>query len=130
MRHITAVTIAIALIMAPFHGSYAQEKLGMLEIFDQFALTNAAASKCIKPDSDTLTHYLSNFQMITVRTSMELQKQHPNRTKEQILEAIKKKTELLSQNVHDVIRDKGCGDVRIQDLIKRFHFQAKWQPYK
>ncbi len=129
MRHITTVTIAIVLL-APFHISSAQEKLSILDIFDQFALTNAAASKCIKPDSDTLKHYLSNFEMVTVRTSMELQKQYPNRTKEQILEAIKKKAELLSQNVHDVIREKGCSDPRIQDLIKRFHLQAKWQPYK
>lgn len=129
MRHITPATIAIAL-MAIFHVSYAQEKLSILDIFDQFALTNAAASTCIKPDNDTLTHYLANFEMVTVRTSMELQKQYPNRTREKILEAIKKKTELLSKNINDIIREKGCGDPRVQDLIKRFHFQAKWQPYK
>ena len=127
MRRITSVATVIAL-MAPLHASSAQEKLGILEIFDQFALANAAASKCIKPDNNTLMHYLANFQMITVYTSMELQKQYPNHTKEQITEAMKRKTELLSQKVHDVIRDKGCSDPRIQDLIKRFHVQAEWQP--
>ena len=61
---------------------------------------------------------------------MELQKQYPNRTKEQITDAMKKKTEILSQKVHDIIRDKGCDASHIQDLIKRFYVQAKWKPGK
>jgi len=129
MRYVIYVATVI-FIMLPFHAFSAQEKPGILEIFDQFALTNAAASKCTKPDNETLKHYLANFQMVSVYALMELQKQFPDRTKEQITEAMKLKSDFLSQKVNDVVRDKGCNDAGIQDLIKRFHFQAKWQPGK
>jgi|GEM_PF-710131 len=128
--HWTKCVATVIYAVLPFHAFSAQEKPGILEIFDQFLLTNAAVSKCAKPDNETLKHYLANFQLVSVYTSMELQKQYPNRTKDQIAEAMRLKSELVAKNVRSLVDAKGCNDAGIQELIKRFHAQAKWQPGK
>ena len=119
----------VATLLFPLQALATQETPTILEIYNQFALTNAAASECIKkPDSETMTHYLANFQMVSIYALMELQKQYPDRSKEQLAQAMNRKKKHLYRIVQGIVREKGCGDSRIQDLIKRFDMQAKWRP--
>lgn len=110
--------------------AHAEQPLGILKIFDQFVTSNAAASKCIKPDDDTLTKFLVNFQMISIYTSQELSKEYPTRSKEQINNAIKQKINLITEQVNKIIEEKGCDDPDVKELLKRFNVQANWQPLK
>jgi hypothetical protein len=100
--------------------AFAQEKPDILQIFDQFVLTSAAASKCAKPEEKTLTSFLANFQMISIRASMALSERYPGHTKDQIAGAMKRESEMLTQKVNEAISAKGCDDASIQDLLKRF----------
>ncbi len=102
----------------------------ILQIFDMFVITNAAASSCEKPDDETLTNFLSNFQMVTIRASMELESRYPKKSKEQINEAMKKKSEYLTDKVKKIIKAEGCGTEKVKALVKRFYFHSKWNPYK
>ncbi len=124
-------TLLVFTLFISFTGVAKAEKgPDILKIFDMFVITSAAASSCEKPDDETLTNFLSNLQMVTIRASMELESRYPDRTKEQITEAMKKKTEYLTGKVKKRIEVEGCESENVQGLIKRFHFHAKWNPYK
>jgi mevalonate kinase len=108
----------------------AKEGPDILQIFDAFILSSAAARKCVKPDEEVLANYLANFRMISIRAAQELQKRFPDKTKEQIGNVMRKNSELLTEKVDEVIDADGCENEKIDDLIKRFYLQAKWEPYK
>lgn len=102
----------------------------ILQIYDQFTTSSAAASRCIKPDKETLNQFLANFQMVYVYASKELIKRYPDQTKEKIADAMKKRGDSITQKIFEIVRDKGCDDPNIQQVVKRFYVQAKWQPSK
>ncbi len=115
---------AIILLSVP---AIAQDKLDIFQVFHQFLLANHAASKCIKPDREILGKFLGNFQVVWIRSAMEIQKRDPKHTKEEIERFMKAKSDLQDQRVKEIIQSNGCNDPRIQDLIKRFYIQANLQ---
>lgn len=117
-------------LLAAAQPVFAQDGPDIVQIFEQFVTSSAAASKCIKPEQDTLNHFLANFQMVTIYASQELEKRYPQRTKEQIMSAMKMQSEAISQKVFELVKQKGCDHTDIQEVVKRFHVQAKWQPLK
>ena len=121
--------ILLVLLAAMTLSSQAADGPDILKIFDAFVVSSAAASKCEKPDQETLSRFLVNYQMVTVRTRQELKRRYPDRTDAQIDNAIKQKSKAMSERVHDVIGKQGCNDNKVQDLIRRFYFHAKWDPF-
>ncbi|MDD4910952.1 MAG: hypothetical protein PHP57_01525 [Sideroxydans sp.] len=112
---------AAILFSAP---AIAEDKLDILQIFDQFLLANHAASKCIKPDAETLGKFLGNFQIVTIRAAEEIQKRNPNSTNQDAQKIIKSRSDSQNQRVTEIVQSSGCNDPRIQDLLKRFQMQA------
>jgi len=106
----------------------AAERIGILKIFDQFIISNAAASQCIEIDDETATHFLSNFQMVTIHASQELAKQFPDFTEAQIAKSMERKSNLVTEKVIELVQIKGCNDPDIREVIRRFEVQAKWKP--
>ena len=122
MRHI------IILIVLLSGAAQASDKIGILKIYEQFTLSSAAAGKCIKPEKDELTDFLANYQMVSIRALMEIEKRKPDLTKAQATDIIKKGSKKATEAVYKVIEKEGCKSPKIQNLIKRFHMQAKWKP--
>lgn len=110
--------------------THTQDDLDILTIFNQFVISNAAASKCENPDQKTLHVFSVNFQMIYNRASIKLEKKFPKYTKKKINEVLKNKFEITTRRTVELVRKKGCEDQNIQVVIKRFYVQAKWNPYK
>jgi hypothetical protein len=106
----------------------AADKIGILKIYEQFTLASAAAGKCTKPEKSELSHFLANYKMVYIRALMEIEKRKPDLTKKQALEIIKKASKKTTEVVYKVIEKEGCEGPKIQNLIKRFHVQAKWSP--
>ena len=102
----------------------AQEKPDIVQIMGQFVQASYAASRCIKPDQETLSRFLSNYKIVSVRTNEELKKRNPGQSDQQIVEGLKQRTSAVEKAIEDVIKTKGCEDPRIQDLLKRFEIQA------
>lgn len=102
----------------------AQDKLDILQVFDQFLLANHAASKCIKPDAETLGKFLGNFQIVIIRATEEVQKRNPNSTKQEAQQIMKAQSDSQNRRVTEIVQSTGCTDPRIQDLLKRFQMQA------
>lgn len=103
-------------------------KTDILKIFEHFTLANAAAGKCIKPEKSELTSFLANYQMVTVLTLQEIQKRKPGISKKQAQDMLRNGSTKATKTVHSVIANEGCESTKIQDIIKRFHMQAKWKP--
>ncbi len=66
--------------------------------------------------------------MVTVYTLQEIQKRKPGLSKKEAQEIVKSGSAKATKAVHSVITKEGCESPKIQDLIKRFHLQAKWKP--
>ena len=99
-------------------------------LFNQFAISAAAANKCSKPSQDTISHFNANFRLVAMATSKEIAKQHPEADQKQIAEAMKKQSSVLTKEVFDMVEEKGCTDPAVADLVQRFDMQAKWDPRK
>lgn len=108
----------------------AKDGLDILQVFDAFVLSNAAARKCEKQDTETLTRFLTNHHMLTGHTRQELKRHYRDRTDAQIDNATIRKSEVTPKNVHAVIGRQGCNESKAKDLIGRFYFHAKWDPLK
>ena len=112
----------LALAVSPY--AVAEQKLDIVQIMGQFVQANHAASKCIKPDQKTLSSFLSNFRVVSVRAIEELKRQNPGQTDQQIVDGLRQRTGAVEKAIDDVIRTNSCSDPRIQDLLKRFEMQA------
>ena len=99
-------------------------------LFNQFAISAAAANKCSKPSQDTISHFNANFRLVAMATSKEIAKQHPDADQKQIADAMKQQSSILRKKVFDMVEEKGCKDPAIAGLVQRFDMQAKWDPRK
>ncbi len=124
MNKLFAKTLLAIVAAAISPIAVAQQKLDIVQIMGQFVQANYAASRCIKPDQEMLARFLSNYKMVSVRASEELKRRNPGQSDQQIVEDLKQRTSAVEKAIDGVIREKGCGDPRIQDLLKRFEIQA------
>ena len=99
-------------------------------LFNQFAISAAAANKCSNPSQDTISHFNANFRLVAMATSKEIAKQHPDADQKQISEAMKQQSSILTKKVFDMVAEKGCKDPAVAGLVQRFDMQAKWDPRK
>lgn len=104
--------------------AHAQQKLDIVQIMGQFVQASYAASRCIKPNQETLSRFIFNFKMVSVQAKEELKKRNTGQSEQQIVEGLKQSTSAVEKAIDDVIREKGCAAPRIQDLLKRFEIQA------
>lgn len=111
-----------ALVAAP--SALAQQKPDIIQTMDQFLQANYAATKCAKPDQATLSRFLTNFKVVTLRAAEEMKKRNPGLSEQQVYESFRTSNNTVAQQIDGVIQAGGCGDPRIQDLLKRFEVQA------
>ncbi len=124
MKKLLTRTIIASFAVAISPNVIAQQKLDIVQIMGQFVQVSYAASRCIEPDQETLSRFLFNFKVVSVRAIEELKKRNPGLSDQQIVDSLKQRTSVVENAIDDVIRAKGCGDPRIQDLLKRFEIQA------
>ena len=124
MNQLFTKGLIVFLVTAISPITVAQQKLDIVQIMGQFVQASYAASRCIKPDQETLSRFLFNYKIISVRASEELKRRNPGQSDQQIAEGLKQRTSTVEQAIDSLIREKGCGDPRIQDLLKRFETQA------
>jgi len=124
MKQLFAKSLIVFFAAAISPIAVAQQKLDIVQIMEQFIQASYAASRCIKPDEETLARFFFNYDMVSVRAGEELKRRNPGQSDQQIVEGLKQRTGAVEKAIDSVIREKGCGDPRIQDLVKRFEIQA------
>lgn len=108
----------------------AEQQPAILQIYDQFVVTSAAAGQCLKPDPEELKKFLANFQTVTVHAGAQLESANPGRTREDLAGVMKQRGEEITARVNDLIKQRGCDDKEVKMVVERFHAQAQWEPGK
>lgn len=116
-----------AALLASTPAALAQNKLDIVEIMRQFILAEHAAKQCLKPDQQTWARFEANRRIVVVRSTQEMLKRKPGATVRQVSEWYARSTVPVMEHMDAIIRTKGCGDPRIQDLLRRFEIQANLQ---
>jgi hypothetical protein len=124
MNKLFAKTLIAMVAVATSPIAAAEQKLDIVQTMGQFVQASYAASRCIEPDQETLARFLFNYKMVSVRASEELKRRNPGQSNQQIVDGLKQRTSAVEKAIDGVIREKGCSDPRIQDLLKRFEIQA------
>lgn len=119
-------TISIFALFICFNSN--AEHTNILKMYNQFTAVSAASGKCMTPQKDELTSFLSNYQIVTTLMYQEIKKRKPDFTEGQVNKAIKMGSSKVTAAVYKVIETESCNSPKIQDLIKRFHVQAQWKP--
>ena len=120
----SATRFFAATLTFSFASLAAAQQLDIVQIMGQFVQASYATSRCAKPDQKTLSNFLANFRIVSVRATEELKKRSPNQTEQQIVDGLKQRTSAVEKAIDEAIRSSGCSDPRIQDLLKRFEMQA------
>jgi hypothetical protein len=122
-KHIMLLITVVSLLMcAPT--AFAGQKLDIIQIMGQFVQAKHATSQCLKPDQDTVSRFNSNFRIVSIRATEEMLKRSPGSTVTQVFVQFEKGTNTVQKQIDEVIRTEGCGDSRIQNLLKLFEVQA------
>lgn len=92
MNQLFTKGLIVFLVTAISPVTVAQQKLDIVQIMGQFVQASYAASRCIKPDQETLSRFLFNYKIISVRASEELKRRNPGQSDQQIAEGLKQRT--------------------------------------
>lgn len=104
------------------------EKMNILKIYNQFTLASAASSKCLKPSKDELNSFLENYQIVVFLMYKEIKNRKPEYSEKDVQKVMANRNNKATNTVNDVIKTQGCNSSKIQDLLKRFYIQSKWNP--
>jgi len=121
---IKVIIISVLFTSLPSHG----KDTDILKIYNQFTAVSAASGKCLTPPKKELNLFLANYQMVTTLVYQEIRKRKPDFNKEKINKVIIRGSNKITAAVYKVIETESCDSPKIQDLIERFHLQAKWKP--
>lgn len=116
-----SLVVALAFSISSFA---AAQQPDIVQIMGQFVQASYASSRCAKPDQKTLSSFLANFKVVSIRAIEELKKRSPNQSEQQIVDGLKQRTGAVEKAIDEAIRTNGCADPRVQDLLKRFEVQA------
>jgi hypothetical protein len=124
MKKLLVKTLLTSFVLSISPLAAAEQKLDIVQIMGQFVQASYAASRCIKPDQETLSRFLYNYKVVSIRAGEELKKRNPGQSDQQIVDSLKQRTGAVEKAIDEVIRTNSCSDPRIQDLLKRFEVQA------
>lgn len=118
------LTKAAGWIIGMSTGAAMAQPLDILQIFDQFAVSNAVASKCVKPDGDKLAKFLLNFQIVWINASLNLSKASSDMTPERADQALKDRYADVDKKVTEIIGEESCDGPRVKEALHRFDVQS------
>lgn len=125
MSNITKTLCALVLLTT---FAVTAENINLLKIYNQFTLASAASSKCLKPNKDELNSFLENYQIVMFLMYKEIKNTKPEYSEKDVQKVMTNRNNKATNAVNNVIKTEGCNSSKIQDLIKRFHIQSKWDP--
>lgn len=108
--------------------AFADDSSNIFGIYEQFVVSSAAASRCIKPTPADLEKFTANLMLVGKLVGQELERRNPQATKEQLLSTMNQRSNDLTTKTYDLVKERGCEDKDVQQAIKRFHAQVDWKP--
>jgi hypothetical protein len=122
MRAALMVVCAVAMSAAP--AAAQQQGPDILAIWDQFSVSNAIASRCVKPGGAKLAKFLLNYQIVTTHAALRLQQKSPDWTSARIDQAMKGRYGEIDEAMAAVIAQETCDGPKVKEALRRFDVQA------
>lgn len=97
----------------------------ILDTFDNFALSNAVASRCVRPDGAVLQNFVPNFQQVSRSTAIYLKQRTPTATEAAVTKAMEDRYKQIDARVIAAIHEEGCDGPKVQEAVQLFRDLAK-----
>lgn len=131
LRDLSLAALLGAALLAGTPVATADEGAGpadILELFDQFVSSGAAASRCAEPSDALALRFLSNFQWVSAYASREISTRRPTASPQEVAEELATRSLTIKTNTHSLVKDQGCASEAVQVLVRRFLAQTAWRP--
>ncbi len=124
--------LALAAGLLPLQSVVAAEpvrndEIGVLNLFDEFVSSGAAASQCAQPDDSSAARFLSNFQWVSSHATAEIGRQLPTSSPLEVAAELALRSKGIKDRTHALVREQGCESEPVVVLVKRFAIQAAWK---
>ena len=118
----TVTVIYVALFASNLR---AQGRIDIIQIWQNFIASSAAAEKCEPADKETQIKFLTNLQDVTIRTAQALQERNPGVSQNELVTQMKSVGEAVRGKVYDDINVNGCTSPKIQQMLRLYKMHAE-----
>jgi hypothetical protein len=121
-----AASILLPILLATvFSKSYAQGRVDIVQIYENFLASRVAAIGCNAVDKATEPKFLSNLMTVTVKATQALKERNSNLSDKDLANKITAAQNQLADKVKAEITQNGCSSDRIQQLLKLYKIHAE-----
>lgn len=117
--------VVVLVVLGLVSPAAAESRIDILEIFDQFMISNAVASRCEKPDEQKAAKFLANMNTVRIFATKKLMQMSKDATEKTIDKAAVERYRRIDKAISDVIAREGCDAPQIKEARKRFDVQAE-----
>ncbi len=119
LRKAAFVVAACVSIVSP-----AQPQIDILQIWQNFVASRAAAEACGGVEKDTDTHFLANLSDVRIRALQALQERNPDAPKDELPGRMTVSENAVHAKVDEEIKKNGCSSDRIEQLLKMYKMHS------
>jgi len=101
----------------------------IVQIWQNFLASQAAAKDCDAIDPATETRFLSNLSAVSIRAAQALKERNPNLSPETLSAQVKSTPSIVSGHVDVEIQSHGCSSPKILTLLKVYRMHAAMDLY-
>lgn len=103
------------------------DEIGVLNLFDEFVSSGAAASQCAQPDDTEAARFLSNFQWVSSHATAEIGRQMAGSNAVEVAAELARRSKDVKDKTHAMVKAQGCDAEPVRVLVRRFAAQASWK---
>jgi len=116
---------SVALCIGASSSAFAEKQIDIFGILDRFVISNVGASQCYKPEPIELKNFQVQYLNILIAAKLEIKKRKPDTSEEEVVKAMKYRTDMLTKRIVDEISKNGCDTKKAKSLVELFKFHAK-----
>lgn len=108
--------------------AFDQPDEGVMDVYDNFSLSNSAASRCVLPNGSVLKNFIPNYQLVTKGAALYLKQMTPTLSDDAIGQILKRRYTGIDQKVAETIAQEGCDGFNLRQILKQFENLAAMDP--
>ncbi|MEL7537040.1 MAG: hypothetical protein AAFM91_08305 [Pseudomonadota bacterium] len=123
---IAFVVIIVAFIGFEMHAASRNSyRMEPEHVFGQFASADRAVSECKTPQLDRLAKFKRNYGYARNRAYAALAAKNPEASPQEVDDMVTVAQQVVHREVDALIAEKGCEDIEVWKLLKRFENLAR-----
>ncbi|BDU16589.1 hypothetical protein [Lysobacter auxotrophicus] len=100
----------------------------IFQVWDQFVISNAAATVCEPADASSRKSHAANFALVSAHVRARIKAASPRKSDDEINRFLGGREAALARVSTQAAKQKGCNDPEIQQLVRRYQTQLRWRP--